>query len=197
MTSMIKTPLFFILLNFSVSGYSQSYSLSVEKFKNTDNYIVNINNPTASKVIFHITDKDGKSLWQESVMFAEKIRKVLFLGSLPAGDYTIEAFNGSETRAAPIKIDGTDKTVHPDNGKSLVVGFSKMKSDRSIDVIIQNKLSKDISLKIFKGNASLNEENLGSHELIRKIVKLSEIEKGEYVIKVGTKDNIYQYKISI
>lgn len=192
-----KTLLFLVLLSYPNVSHSQSHSLHVEKFKNTDNYIVSVNNPAASRVVFNIKDSEGKSLWQESVMFAEKIRKVLFLGSLPPGSYSLEVFNGQETKTASIKIDGTDKTVHPDNGKSLVVGFSKPKADHSIDVIVQNKLNKDISLKIFKGSISLNEENLGSQELIRKIVKLSAIEKGEYVIKVGTRDNIYQYKIDM
>lgn len=192
-----KTLLFLVLLSYPNVSHSQSPSLHVEKFKNTDNYIVSVNNPAASRVVFNIKDGEGKSLWQESVMFAEKIRKVLFLGSLAPGTYSLEVFNGQETKTASIKIDGTDKTVHPDNGKSLVVGFSKPKADHSIDVIVQNKLNKDISLKIFKGSISLNEENLGSQELIRKIVKLSAIEKGEYVIKVGTRDNIYQYKIDM
>jgi hypothetical protein len=192
-----KTFLLLVLLGLSNASYSQSHSLQVEKFKNTDNYIVSVANPAASKVVFNIKDNEGKSLWQESVMFAEKIRKVLFLGSLSPGTYSLEAFNGHETKTASIRIDGADKTIHPDNGKSLVVGFSKANSDHSINVIVQNKLNKDISLKIFKGSVSLNEENLGSQELIRKIVKLPEIEKGEYVIKVGTRDNIYQYKIDM
>lgn len=130
-------------------------------------------------------------------MFVEKIKKVLFLGSLQPGNYNIEIFNGEETKTAAIKVEGTDKTVHPENGKTLVVGFSKLKADNSIDIIIQNKLNKNVSLKIFRDKTLLSDEDLGGdNEIIKKVFKLSKTDKGNFVIKVGTKDNMYQYKIS-
>lgn len=130
-------------------------------------------------------------------MFVEKLKKVLFLGSLQPGDYVIEVFNGEETKHSNIKVDGLDKTVHPENGKMLIVGFSKLKTDNSVDIIIQNKLDKSVSLKIFKNKALLNDEDLGSkEEIIKKVFKMSAAEKGDYAIKVGTKDNLYHYRIS-
>lgn len=186
-----------ILICISISCYGQIYSLHVEKFKATDNFIVNISNPVASKLIFLIKDKEGKSLLQESYMFVEKIKKVLFLGSLQPGDYTMEIFNGEETKYTKIKIDGVDKTVHPENGKILVVGFSKLKTDNSIDIIVQNKLDKNVSMKIYKNDALLSTEDLGDGgDLIKKILKLDKTDKGDFVVKVGTKENIYLYKIT-
>jgi hypothetical protein len=176
--------------------YSQ-VTLTVEKFKNTDNFIINVNNPLASKIVSVIKDKEGKSLLQESFMFVEKLKKVLFLGSLEPGNYAIEVFNGEETRLSAIKVEGLDKTIHPENGKMLVVGFSKLKTDNSIDIIVQNKLDKNVSFKIFKNKVLLNDEDLGSkEEIIRKVFKMSAAEKGDYIIKVGTKDNLYHYRIS-
>jgi hypothetical protein len=185
-----------ILFCFTITCYSQA-TLTVEKFKNTDNFIIHVSNPLASKIVLVIKDKEGKSLLQESYMFVEKLRKVLFLGSLEPGDYVIEVFNGEETKLSHIKVEGLDKTVHPENGKMLVVGFSKLKTDNSVDIIVQNKLDKNVSLKIFKNKALLNDEDLGSkEEIIKKVFKMSATEKGDYIIKVGTKDNLYHYRIS-
>jgi hypothetical protein len=196
---MIKT-LFTILgqmlFCFTMTCHSQ-VTLAVEKFKNTDNFIVNVNNPPALKIVLVIKDKEGKALLQESFMFVEKLKKVLFLGSLEPGNYVIEVFNGDETKISAIKVEGLDKTVHPENGKMLVVGFSKLKTDNSVDIIVQNKLDKNVSLKIFKNKALLNDEDLGSkEEIIKKVFKVPTSEKGDYVIKVGTKDNLYHYRVS-
>ena len=130
-------------------------------------------------------------------MYVEKIKKVLFLGSLQPGDYVIEIFNGQETKSTTIKVNGTDKTVHPESGKTLVVGFSKLKADNSIDIIVHNKLNKNVSLKIFKNNNLMSTEELGNGgELIKKILRFDKSDKGNFMIKVGTKENLYQYKIS-
>ncbi|WP_276372281.1 hypothetical protein [Chryseolinea sp. H1M3-3] len=187
-----------LLICFSISCYAQSYSLEVDRFKTTDNFIVSINNPVAVKLTVHIKDKDGKAVFQESFMFVEKIKKVLFLGSLPPGPYIVEVFNGVETKTANIKIDGLDKMVHPENGKGLVVGFSKLKADNSIDVIVQNKLDKNVSLKVYKENALLSSEDLGQGgEIVKKVLKLNKAEKGDFIVRVGTKENLYQYKITL
>jgi hypothetical protein len=188
--------IFQALLFFACDAFAQSYSLNVEKFKATDNFIINLTNPIASKVVFNIKDKEGKSLWQESVLFAEKLKKVLFLGSLHPGEYVIEVSNGEETKAANILVAGTNKTVHPENGKTLIVGF-KQKDGNSVDVIVQNKLNQEVFLKVFKDKTLLNNESLGNQDLIRKVIKLSDIEKGNYVLKVGTKENVYHYQFSI
>lgn len=185
------------LICLAIGSHAQSFSLDVEKVKSSDNFIVNISNPVAAKLNFLIKDKQGKSLLQESFMYVEKIKKVLFLGSLPPGDYGVEIFNGQETKTANLKVDGTDKTVHPENGKTLVVGFSKLKADNSIDIIVHNKLNKNVSLKIFKNNNLMSTEELGNGaELIKKILRFEKGEKGDFLIKVGTKENLYQYKIS-
>lgn len=185
-----------ILLCLALSCYAQPYSLNVEKFKSTDNFIFNVSNPIAAKLTFLIKDKEGKSLLQESFMFVEKIKKVLFLGSLQPGNYHVEVFNGEETKTTTIKIDGVDKTVHPENGKNLVVGFSKLKADNSMDVIVHNKLDKNVSLKIFRNNSLISTEELGDGEdLIKRILRFDKNEKGEFLIKVGTKEYLYQYKI--
>lgn len=186
-----------ILSCLTISVYAQSYSLNVEKFKATDNFIVNISNPIASRLTIVVKDTDGNPLLQESYMFVEKIKKVLFLGSLPPGNYTVESFNGVETKTVKVKVDGIDKTIHPENGKMLVVGFSKLKSDNSIDIIVQNKLAKNVALKIYKNNTLLSSEDLGdSGELVKKILKLDKADKGDFVVKVGTKETMYLYKIT-
>ena len=186
---------FFLCL--SIGSYAQSFSLDVEKVKSTDNFVVNISNPVAAKLTFLIKDKEGKALLQESFMYVEKIKKVVFLGSLQPGEYMVETFNGQETKTTKVTVDGTDKTVHPENGKTLVVGFSKLKADNSIDIIVHNKLNKNVSLKIFKNNNLMSTEELGnSGELIKKILKFEKGDKGDFLIKVGTKENLYQYKIS-
>lgn len=185
-----------IIFCLSLTCYAQPYSLNVEKFKSTDNFIFHVSNPIASKLTFLIKDKEGKSLLQESFMFVEKLKKVLFLGSLQPGDYHVEVFNGEETKTSTLKIDGVDKTVHPENGKNLVVGFSKLKADNTMDVIIHNKLNKKISLKIFKNKNLMSTEELGDGEdLTKRILRFDKTEKGEFVIKVGTKEYMYQYKI--
>lgn len=186
-----------ILSCLTVSVYAQTYSLNVEKFKATDNFIVNISNPVASKLTILVKGSDGNALLQESFMFVEKIKKVLFLGSLPPDNYTVESFNGVETKSVKVKVDGVDKTIHPENGKMLVVGFSKLKSDNSIDIIVQNKLAKNVALKIYKNNSLVSSEDLGdSGDLIKKILKLDKADKGDFVVKVGTKETVYLYKIT-
>lgn len=186
-----------IFTGIATTASSQNYSLAVEKFKTTDNFIVNITNPLATKLTLIVKDNAGKAYLQESYMFVEKIKKVLFLGSLQPGDYTVEISNGVESKFASVKVEGIDKTVHPENGKGLVVGFSKLKPDNSIDVIVQNKLEKNVSIKIYQNNSLLSSEDLGnSGELIKKILKLDKIDKGELIVKVGTKENVYLYKIT-
>lgn len=188
-----------LLVCFAISCFAQQpYSLTAERFKTTDNFIVNISNPIASKLTFMIKDPTGKPYFQKSYMFLEKIKKVLFLGSLPPGEYILEANNGEETKSATIKVEGIDKTVHPENGKALVVGFSKPKSDNSIDIVIQNKLDKNISVKVYKEKSLLSTEDIeGSGEIVKRILRLSKTEKGDFIVKVGTKENIYQYKFSL
>jgi hypothetical protein len=183
----------------SILSYAQQpFSLSVEKFKATDNFIVNIYNPSASKLALNIKDKSGKAYFQENFMFLEKIKKVLFLGSLPPGDYVLEAFNGEETKTTSIKIEGVDKTVHPENGKALVVGFSKVKADNTIDIVIQNKLDKVVSVKVFKEKSLMSTEDINqSDEIVKRILKLNKTEKGDFIVKVGTKENVYQYKFTL
>jgi hypothetical protein len=186
-----------ILSCLTISVYAQNYSLNVEKFKATDNFIVNISNPIASRLTIVVKDTDGNPLLQESYMFVEKIKKILFLGSLPPGNYTVESFNGVETKSVKVKVDGIDKTIHPENGKMLVVGFSKLKADNSIDIIVQNNLAKNVALKIYKNNTLLSSEDLGdSGELVKKILKLDKADKGDFVVKVGTKETMYLYKIT-
>jgi hypothetical protein len=188
----------FVCLTFLSYCQLQTFSLSVEKFKTTDNFVLNINNPSATKLMFSIKDKSGKPYFQENYMFLEKIKKVLFLGSLPPGDYILEALNGEETRSTNIKIEGIDKTVHPENGKALIVGFSKVKADNSIDIVIQNKLDKVVSVKVFKEKSLMSTEDINqSDEIVKRILKLSKQEKGDYTVKVGTKENLYQYKFSL
>lgn len=185
---------------FSIISHCQQqpFNLNVEKFKTTDNFIVSINNPTAAKLTFQVKDKSGKAYFQENYMFLEKIKKVLFLGSLPAGEYVLETFNGEETKSTNIKIEGIDKTVHPENGKALVVGFSKVKADNTIDIVIQNKLDKIVSVKVFKQKSLLSTEDINeSNEIVKRILKLNKTEKGDFIVKVGTKENIYQYKFSL
>jgi hypothetical protein len=190
----ICPPLIFIFL--SVAAYSQC-SLTVERFKETDNFVINVNNPVGSKVNLLIKNHENKTLWQESVMFLEKMKKTLFLGSLQPGDYKIEIVNDQESKTSDIQIRGTDKTVHPENGKTLIVGFSKGKTDTNVlDIIVQNKLNKGVTLKLYREKKMLTEENLGDGELIKRVIKLAGMEKGDYLVKVGTKENIYQYKFS-
>jgi hypothetical protein len=77
-----------------------------------------------------------------------------------------------------------------------VVGFSKLKADNSMDVIVHNKLSKNVSLKIYRNNSLVSTEELGDGEdLIKRILRFDKNEKGEFLIKVGTKEYMYQYKI--
>lgn len=197
---MVKSQKIYPLLLFtllSITAYSQC-SLNVERFKETDNFIISVNNPIGSKINLQIKNQEDKTLWQESVMFVEKLKKVLFLGSLHPGAYKVEVFNGQESQAADIQISGVDKTVHAENGKTIVVGFSKTKTDQSsVDIIVQNKLNKDVSLKFYKEKKLLTEENLGTGELIKRVLKVPGNEKGEYLVKVGTKENVYQYKFSL
>src|SRR5690606_29587032 len=193
----VRTLAFVILTGIATTASSQTYSLAVEKFKTTDNFIVNITNPLASKLTLTVKDNTGKAYLQESYMFVEKIKKVLFLGSLQPGDYMVEISNGVETKLANVRVEGIDKTVHPENGKGLVVGFSKLKPDNSIDVIVQNKLEKNVSIKIYKNNSLLSSEDLGnSGELIKKILRLDKLDKRELIVKVGTKENVYLYRVT-
>jgi hypothetical protein len=193
---MKKVTLVIILLCSCIAGFAQTLSASIEKFKSTDNFVINVNNPAGSRILLQIRDSKKQAIWQESILYAEKLKRVLFLGSLDPGEYSFEVSNGDETKTETVVIAGKDKTTHPENGKTLVVGFSKPKADNSIDIIVQNKLTKNVSLKVFKNNTLFMEQDLGKDEIAKKILKLPETEKGDFIVRVGTGDNLYQYKLS-
>lgn len=189
---------YIFLLAFSVCNglAAQPFTVTIEKYRETDNFIISISNPLASKVHLTLKDKQEHAIWQESILYAEKVRKVLYLGSLDAGDYSMEVTNFEETREVPIHISGKDKAIHPENGKTLLVGFSKPKSDQSIDIIVQNKLGKNVSLRVFKNKSLFLEQDLGKAEITKKIFKLPETEAGEFVVRVGNSENTYLYKVT-
>ncbi len=132
---------------------------------------------------------------QEAILYSEKLRRVLFLGSLPAGEYTVSISNGQEDQFQPIQIKKGSKVVHPDNGKTLTVGFSKPSQLNSIDVIVQNKLKSNVSVKVYdKSNRLIQQEELGQDVLLKRVLKFEKAEKGEITIRVGTKENTFVYK---
>ena len=194
---MIKYPVLLIALCAScLFANAQSLAAEIQKYKETDNFIITVDNPVVSRIHLALKDNKSHAIWQESILFAEKVRKVLYLGSLDPGEYVMEISNAEETKAVTIQVIGKEKSVHPENGKTLVVGFSRPKADRSIDIIVQNKLNKNVFLKVFKNKTVFLEQDLGKEEVTKRIFKLPETEKGDFIVRVAGGDNVYQYKIT-
>jgi hypothetical protein len=196
---------FFFLLMFSMSTLSgigqqssNDVSMNFDRYKTSDVFLLTVSNKNSNDIIVRISNDKKEILFEQSMRFVEKIKKVYNLSTLPMGTYQFSVSNNAGSSRS-VTIETTESFMeHPENGKSILVGFSKISLKKSINLIVQNKTNKTVAMTIQNGIGKIiQQQDMGKDELIKKEVSLDQIPSGNYIIKVGNKDNQFQTYVTI
>ncbi len=173
-------------------------NMNLDRYKSSDLFLLTVNNKNGNDIIVRITNSRKEVLFEQSVRFVEKIKKVYNLSTLPKGIYQFSVANNNGSSQS-VSIETTESFMdHLDNGKSILVGFSKISAKKSINLTVQNKTKQGVAMTIedAKGK-TVKQEDMGKSELVKREVSLDQIPSGTYVIKVGNKDNQFQTHVTI
>jgi hypothetical protein len=193
---------FFLLLINTIPVASQSIgnevNISLDRYKSSDLFLLTVNNKNGNDIIVRITNAQKEVLFEQSVRFVEKIRKVYNLSTLPKGNYQFSVANNNGSSQS-VAIQTTESFMdHPENGKSILVGFSKISAKKSLNLTIQNKTKQGVAMIIQDAQGkTIKQEEIGKSELVKREVTLDQIPSGTYTIKVGNKDNQFQTHVTI
>jgi hypothetical protein len=173
-------------------------TMSLDRYKTSDLFSLTLNNKNGNDIIIHISTESKEVVFEQSVRFVEKIKKIYNLSTLPKGKYQFSVSNNSGSTQT-ITIETTAAFLeHPENGKSILVGFSKITPKKSVNVTIQNKSKQSVMLLIQDSEGkNMKQEDFGTGELVKKEVSFDQIPSGSYVIKVGNKDNQFTTRVTI
>jgi hypothetical protein len=177
---------------------STEVNMNLDRYKSSDLFLLTINNKNGNDIIVRITNSHKEILFEQSVRFVEKIKKVYNLSTLPKGVYQFSVANNAGSSQS-VTIETTESFMdHPENGKSILVGFSKISSKKSLSLTVQNKTKQGVAMTIQDTQGkTVRQEEIGRSELVKKEISLDQIPTGTYVIKVGNKDNQFQTHITI
>jgi hypothetical protein len=172
--------------------------MNLDRYKTSDLFLLTVNNKNGNDIIVRISNSRKEVLFEQSVRFVEKIKKVYNLSTLPKGAYQFSVANNNGSSQS-VTIETTESFMdHPDNGKSILVGFSKVSPKKSINLTVQNKTKQGVAMTIEDAQGkTVKQEDMGKSELVKREVSLDQIPSGTYVIKVGNKDNQFQTHVTI
>jgi hypothetical protein len=173
-------------------------SMTLDRYKKSDVFLLTVNNKNGNDIIVRVTDAHKEVLFEQSVRFVEKIKKVYNLSTLPKGTYQFSVANNNGSSQS-VTIGTTESfTEHPENGKSILVGFSKISQKKSVNVTVQNKTKQGVAMTIQDAQGkTIKQEDMGKGELVKKEVLLDGIPSGSYLIKIGNSDNQFQTRVTI
>jgi hypothetical protein len=201
-TQRAKTFFFVVQFMFALPVLGQQVgtevSMNLDRHKSSDLFLLTVNNKNGNDIIVRITNSSKEVLFEQSVRFVEKIKKVYNLSTLPKGTYQFSVANNNGSSQSVTIVTTESFSDHPENGKSILVGFSKLSSKKSIHLTVQNKTKQSVAMTIEDGQGkTVRQEEIGKSELVKKEVSLDQIPSGTYVIKVGNKDNQFQTHVTI
>jgi Secretion system C-terminal sorting domain len=194
--------IFLLLLAYAIPVVGQSMGSDVnirfDRYKTSDLFLLTVNNKNGNDIIVRISNARKEVIFEQSVRFVEKIKKVYNLSTLPKGTYQFSVANNTGS-SENVTIETTESFMdHPENGKSILVGFSKITPKKSINLTVQNKTKQSVSIIIQDVQGKMiKQEDLGKEELVKKEVSLDKIPSGKYFIKVGNKDNQFVTLVTI
>jgi Secretion system C-terminal sorting domain len=173
-------------------------TMNLDRYKASDLFLLTLNNKNGNDVIVRITNAHKEVIFEQSIRFAEKIKKVYNLSTLQKGTYLFSVANNSGSSNS-VTINTTESfEEYAENGKSILVGFSKVSLKKTISLTIQNKTKQSVTITILDENGkTILQEEIGKIEMIKKEISLSQIPSGAYVIRVGNKDNQFKSSITI
>ncbi|MDN5200880.1 T9SS type A sorting domain-containing protein [Fulvivirgaceae bacterium BMA10] len=150
----------------------------------------------SAMVVVKILNEEKETVFQEAIKDVEKLRKVYDLSSLSAGSYQIEVNNTKDLIQVGVKVVEGGDAEHPNKGKTLLIGFSKLDTDKYLNFIVQNKLNEKVDVNVYdQRNEKILTQSIGKDPVIKHKLNFSTLESGKYIVKVGTKDNIFTKEI--
>jgi hypothetical protein len=173
-------------------------TMSLNRFKSSDLFLLTLNNKNGKDIIVRITNVNKEVIFEQSIRFVEKIKKVYNLSTLQKGTYQFSVANNSGSSNS-ITINTTESFEdYAESGKSILVGFSRVSLKKTISLTIQNKTKQSVAVVVFDEHGkTILQEEIGRIEMVKKELSLGQFPSGAYVIKVGNKDNQFKSSITI
>ncbi len=173
-------------------------SIKLDRYKTSDLFMLTLQNKNGTDVIVRITNDHKEVIFEQSIRFVERVKKIYNLSTLPKGQYQFSVANTAGASQS-ITITTTESFEnHPETGKTILVGFSKISRTKTIHLTIQNKTKAAVSLFIVDElGRTIQQQSIGTEEVTKKEISLVQIPKGKYWIKVGNKENQFQTQVII
>ena len=167
------------------------FNVELQKAPGSDNFVLSIQDNNSADLMISILNVPGKVIFQESIRYAEQLKKVYNLSSLKKGEYRFRVTSGNDIFDKPIIVQGVHKP-HPGVGKNILVGFSSLSKDKHIEVVIQNKTGKVVLLQVINDlNKVIKKEQYGVDALLKKSINLSSLGDGNYKIRIICQGNVF------
>lgn len=172
-------------------GHSDlSLHVNISRFSDSDNYTVSAINKEGTNIIMKITNDTGDIIFTEMFHAVEQFYKIYNLSTLPKGKYNIHISNNSENTVQEISVNQL-KGSHPDLGKNLVVGFSKVK-ELKISAVIQNKSKSNVEVALYtSSDQKIKVLITTKEEISRQSLNLSTLKPGNYKLKISDGKSVY------
>ncbi|WP_405609880.1 hypothetical protein [Polaribacter sp. Asnod1-A03] len=143
-----------------------------------------------------IQNESGEILYKAKIKNSGKYSQTFDFTNLEDGLYTTELKKDSESIIRRIKIrNGKVSFLDDDKNKIFKPTIRTENNLVLISKIAFNKAPLYISL-YYKGNL-IHSETLKGNEVVNRVYKLSEKEKGDYKVVVNTDNKVYDKKFSI
>lgn len=182
--------------NYSFASEKATLSVEISRFGTSDNYVLNVTSETASNIVVKISNSIGQAIFSEMIQDVEQYYKVYNLSTLPKGDYTILVDNKQSIFTEKITVNQLSGS-HNDLGKSMVVGFSKLR-DLKLSVVIQNKSLSEVEITLYTQTGKQIKVITTTKQAISKQqLDLSSLKSGNYKIKISDGKSIFSKEITI
>lgn len=186
-----------ILVGQAFANSQASLEVKVLQFGNSDNYALSATNKQASSIVVKITDNSGTVIFKEMIQAVEQFYKVYNLSTLTKGKYNILVTNDEDDEVSQEINVNQSKGMHPDLGKNLVVGFSKMKESK-MSVVIQNKRMANIEAVLYTHSDQKIKVLLTTKSGIsRQSLDFSSLKPGNYKLKINDGKSVYSHKLIV
>lgn len=151
--------------------------------------------PTSATI--YLKDADGLTLVSENIKGGSSFGKTLNLQNLPAGDYQIVIAAGMRETVQPLTLTNKAVIVDPARRQVFFAPVINVKDDLVDISWLGNRLGNVTVAILNDAGAVVFEEQIKNVLTVSRRYNIADLEKGGYIVKVGTDYKSYYQDLDI
>ncbi|WP_141719654.1 hypothetical protein [Roseivirga misakiensis] len=193
MKKVLLTAVMVMVSTFAIANDNKP-SVRVEKV-GTKTLVVFVNGSKEGETQIKLKDENGLTLYNTQTKDGLEFAKKFDLGSLEAGNYTVEVENAMSFTATPVSINKDSAWINNEDQITILKPVLRQSGEK-LDIILPSDDCDDVIVTIFDSNfKKLASENFNGEALKR--FDLSQLTEGSYTVKMTTKGRNFVQSVSV